>query len=440
MDETNAGDDATRATPATGAVAPSTSDRPVPTGLLAFGAVAVVVLVVGLIVWIMSGDSDDTTSQVTTPASAPVSTATTTPATAESTTTSSATSAPTTSTTTSTTSTTPSTTSTTTSTTPTTEPPEFALPEPGAPEWNVTLQTGQQLTLSLAASDGDVGVYDGVGDGLRCVGVVGPAQELTSWCGTPDVAATLVADRGLEALVVALPGGSEGVALSRQPAGWTLASNGCATPMATILAAARPGASAVTTVICAGDEAFVGIGSSLIGPDTAPDGGGILVVNGDEGWNPVAGFDTSAPCGDWPDGIDRCASFGVGSDLFEALLPVAPNELLGGSAVNVVSVTDQTGEVTSWVGDATDIDTITSLVTARLVDPEAEVVATVRSGGPLQDGRYELIVVEIPQFDDAFAFETWAVWVAPPDAGGGVQAAFSWGTCTRGVTGDGLCV
>ena len=425
-------------------VVPVERTGPTP-ALIALVAAAVVVLGVGLIVWLANRGGDDIASApVTLPPAIVTSTTPNTSSPATTSTTSTSTTTTTSSTTTSTSSTsstTTSTTSTTTSTTPpTTTPPAFALPEPGAPSWTVALQTGQQATLALAATSGEVRIYDGVVGDLRCVGVVGPGEDLTAWCGPPDAATTLVADRSLEPLIVDLAPETGTVTVTSAPAAWTSAANGCSVPFATILAAVDPGAHAVTDLICAGDEAFVGVGSALFGPNLAPDGGGILVGAGDEGWNPIGGFGTSIDCAGWPDGVDRCALFDVESELFEALLPVPSPGVLGESALQVVDVTDVTADVEAWIGDATDPDEVASIVEAELVDPDAEVPATVRRSGPIRFGTVELVLVEIPQLDDAFRFETWAVWTGHTETNSGVVGAFRWATCTRGVTGDGLCV
>lgn len=295
------------------------------------------------------------------------------------------------------------------------------------------------MTLELAAASGGIAVYDGEADGLRCVGIVGPDDAFTSWCGEPDRPTTLVADRGIEPVLVDLGTATGTVSWTVLPSGWTAASNGCSAPLATIIAAAQPGSRSVQSVVCAGNDAFVGIGASLFGPDLAPDGGGILVARGTEGWDAI-NFGTSIDCADPGDGVDRCEQFGVESELFEALLPMPPVEVLGESAFQVTSSTNALADIETLVGDATDPDEIASILAEGLADPEAEVAATLRRSGPVASGSVELMVVEVPQADDAFRFETWAVWVGLGDGATGVTDAFTWATCDRGVTGDGLCV
>ncbi len=405
-----------------------------PWALTAFVGVAVLVLIIGFVVWV-GGRGDE----VTTATTASLVTGTTLPdatTTTDSTTTSTSTSTTSTSTSTSTT-VSPSTVA------PTTEPPlAFVLPEPGATTWAVPsdfdpIRPG--ITLELATTEGDIRAFDGVVDDARCIGVVGPGEAVTTWCGPAGLQTSFLADRGLEPLLVEVGATAGSIAVAPQVAGWTLASNGCAAPVSTILAAVDPGALPVTDIICRGDEAFVGIGSTWIGPDVAPDGGGVLVGGGDEGWDVIGGFGTSIDCGGWPDGVDRCTLYGVQFELFEALLPVPPADVLGASAVDVVDVADRTADVEAWIGDETDPDAIESILVDQLDDPDAEVPASVRRAELLQFGRLEILIVEIPQFDDAFRFETWAIWIGSLEETSGVTA-FSWATCARGVTGDGLCV
>ena len=253
-----------------------------------------------------------------------------------------------------------------------------------------------------------------------------------------DLATAFVADRGLEPLVIELGAEIGNVTIEPRTAGWTLGSNGCSDPMTTILAGVDPGALPITDVICRGDEAFLGIGTALFGPGIAPDGGGILAATGDEGWA-VLDFGTSIDCANQPDGVDRCALFGVEVELFEALLPLPPTEVLGDTAVDVVGVTDRSADVEEWIGDVTDPGEIETIVVDQLVDPDAELPASTRRADRLQFGRLQLLVVEIPQPDDSIATETWAFWIGALEETSGVTA-FSWSTCARGVTGDGRCV
>lgn len=255
-----------------------------PRALMAFVGLAVVVLVAGLAVWVSSGGADDEVTSASVPPSPTV--GTTVPGSVATPSTAAATAPPTTAPPT-TPSTMPASTAPPTTAPPTTAPPAFTLPEPGAETWTVPSDyapVAPEMTLDLATTSGEVRVYDGVVDQLRCVGVVGPGDAVTTWCGPPNLATSFVADRGLEPVVVEL-GAAAGSATVQVPqVGWTLGSNGCSDPLATILGGVDPGALPVTGVIRRGDEAFLGIGASFFGPGIAPDGGGILAARRDEGW------------------------------------------------------------------------------------------------------------------------------------------------------------
>lgn len=396
--------------------------------LIAFVVIAIGVLVAGIVVFVASGGADDEFSSasiapfltgdaaVVASTTVPPTVVITTPPTTEPLV--PATTAP--------------------STTPTTDPTTLLLPEPGAETWTVTSDFIPDMTLRLAATEGDIRVFDGVADGRRCVGVVGPGDAVTTWCGQVNVATSFLADRRPEPVVIDLGADTGSVTIEPQVAGWTLGSNGCSAPMATILDGVDPGALPVTGIICRRNEAFIGIGSALFGPGIAPDGGGILATSRDGGWT-VLDFGTAIDCAGQPAGVERCALFGVEADLFEAVLPLPPVPVLGESSGDIVGVTDKTAEVEAWIGGTTDPSEIEAAVVGQLVDPAAEVPATTRTAGALQSGRYRLVVVEIPQLDDSVATETWAVWIGTTEQTRGVTA-FSWATCARGVTDDGLCV
>lgn len=417
--------------PAGGGGMPPQGDGTPGRALMAFVGLAVAILIVGLVVWISSGGADD---------AVPSASITPQPATSAPVVTTAAPTVPTTAPPTPAPTPAPSTAPPTT-TPPTPARPVFVLPEPGADAWTVPSDydpVAPEMTLRLAATSGDLRVFDGVVDQLRCVGVVGPGDAVTTWCGPENVATRFIADRGAEPIVVELGAATGSATIAVQSPGWTLGSNGCSDPMATMLAGVNPGALAVTDVICRGDEAFLGVGASLFGPGVAPDGGGILAATGTEGWD-VVDFGTSIDCSGQADGVDRCALFGVESELFEALLPLPPADVLGTTSVDIVGVSDRTADVEAWIGGVTDPAEIEAIVTGRLVDPEAEAPAVTRRADTLQFGRLQLLVVEIPQLDDSIATETWAIWIGSIEETSGVTA-FSWSTCARGVTGDGLCV
>ncbi len=412
----------------TEALPPTVSNR-TSIALIAFVVIAIGILVAGIVVFVASGGADDEFSSASiapfVTGDVAVAASTTAPSTA-------ATTAPTTPPTTAATS------APSTAPTPTTDPTRFSLPEPGAETWIVTSDFIPEMTLRLASTAADIRVFDGVADGRRCVGVVGPGDAVTTWCGAENAARSFLADRELGPVVIDLGAEVGNVTIQPQSAGWTLGSNGCSAPMATILTGVDPGALPITGIICRRNEAFIGIGSALFGPGIAPDGGGILAIGGDGGWT-VLDFGTSVDCAGQPAGAERCELYGVESDLFEALLPLPSVVVLGESSVDIVAVTDKTAEVESWIGDTTDPEEVEAIIVGQLVDPVAEVPAITRVDTDVQSGRYRLVVVEIPQLDDSIATETWAIWIGSSDQTRGVTA-FSWATCARGVTDDGLCV
>jgi hypothetical protein len=400
--------------------------------LAAVGGVAALVLIIGLAVWV--GGSDDT--------SAPSSTAPESTVGDTSTTTSS------TSTSTTTTSTSTSTTTTTTTTTvpPTTTLPAFSLPAPDDTSWTVDIfhvPDAAPLTMNLATIEGDLRAYDGQVGQWRCIGVVGVGDEYSGWCGPPDDAGRFVILRGIVPWLVEVGATVGDVQLLDQDSGWRLPSNGCREPITAIIAAADLGPLPATGLVCADGEAFVGIGTLLFGEQRAPDGGGLLVANGDEGWDIIGGPGTSIDCAGWSDGIDRCALFGVEAELFEALLPVPPSELQT-TAVDIVDVRDETATALTWIGEETDPAAIDAIIVDQLVDPGAEVPATVMRAEDVGfgTGAVNVLVIEVPEMDDSIASTTWAVWISSRE---GETAAsdvrmFAWETCARGLAGVDLCI
>ena len=124
-------------------------------------------------------------------------------------------------------------------------------------------------------------------------------------------------------------------------------------------------------------------------------------------------FGTSIDCAGRADGVDRCASFGVESELFEALLPIPPIDLLT-TATDIVGVRDETATARAWVGAETEPPEIEGLIFDLVVDPEAEVPATVRSatGVGFGDG-FNLLVIDVPAMDDSILSTSWAAWIRP---------------------------
>ena len=424
---------------------PPSSDRNARAWWFAALGVGVVALIVGLIFWLGGDDGDESSSTTETP-----------------TTQSTPTTAPTTGTTdssvTSTTSVPPSSTSgtstvvvttTTVATSTTTEPATTVPTEPGGLVWAAASQyvPDGEVLMTRVDQIGGLSAYDGeFGDGeskLRCIAVVTDADgDWQEWCGGAGQATRFVAmhdDVPWLVEVGRLPGE---VALLEQPADWTLPSNGCTAPIADLATTALTFESAsspavVTSIICVPGEAFVGISTVWLQPGPV-DGGGVLIVEDGDGWFSY-GSGTSYGCDDLGDDVDRCDTYDVEYELFDALLPIPSPDTIGATDA-VPGVTDRTAEVRGWVGDTTDPAVIDSLVVARLFDPTAEAPAIVRRADRLGYGGVNLLVVQIPQLDDSVATETWAVWIGALEETAGVTDAWSWVTCARGVTADGLCV
>ena len=143
---------------------------------------------------------------------------------------------------------------------------------------------------------GGLSAYDGeFGDGaskLSCIAVVADgATDWREWCGGAGQATrfvTLHDDVPWLVEVGRLPGE---VALLEQPAGWTLPSNGCTEPTATLAATALTfdgfvSPAVVTSIVCVLGEAFVGFGTVLLQPGPV-DGGAALVVESGTGLDVV---------------------------------------------------------------------------------------------------------------------------------------------------------
>jgi hypothetical protein len=294
--------------------------------------------------------------------------------------------------------------------------------------------------MDLATMLGDVRAYDGVVGQERCIGVVGAGDEYSGWCGygPDDLEGSFVIVRGITPWLVEFGPDIGEIELHQLDPQWRLPSNGCSEPVVSIIAGANLGPLTVSDLVCAGPDAFIGIGPLLFGEQRAPDGGGVLVVNGDEGWGAID-FGTSIDCAGWADGVDRCASFGVVSELFEALLPIPPIDLLT-TATDIVGVRDETATARAWVDAETEPPEIEGLIFDLVVDPEAEVPATVRSatGVGFGDG-FNLLVIDVPAMDDSILSTSWAAWIRPGSATP-LSKVFAWETCARGLAEPGLCI
>jgi hypothetical protein len=428
-------------------MADSTSESSGPTGtarprahwiLTALGGFAALVLIVGLLVWVGTRDDGPETSDTTTPAvttAAPTTTASTTTA-ATTTEPPTTTAAPTT-----TEPTTMSAPTTTAAPTTTTEPvPTTTVPErPTGDTWTVSspFLADQPLEMTRVLQADGLAVYDGevtVGTTLfRCAAVTFEGGD--GWhesCGIGGVERRLVVVDGIDPWLVELGATPGTVTATRQEPSWTIPANGCGAPITTLAATADMAPAVIGAVVCVPGEAFVTFTPVWLqsGP---PDGGGMLLVEGDEGWNST-GFGTSIGCNDLPDGVDRCDEFGVEDELFDAALPIPPAGLW---TTDIIGVQDVTADARGWVGGETDPAAIADLVLARVGDPDAADEAP-PTQQVVEMAALTLVVVEVRHLDDSIASTTHALWIDPTRSEHMIRAT-SWTTCARGVT-SGLCV
>jgi hypothetical protein len=411
-----------------------------PRMLAVFGGIAALVLLIGVIVWVSSGDEQVATSS-TVPASAPVPTtigaeATTTPPTTVAETTVPETTVPET-------------------TVPETTVPETTVPETTVPEttvpagpsgdtWRITspLFPDDPFTLRRVAEVERLAAYDGMirvtPTGIRCVAIVVDGDDAWhEWCGEPDRAVNFLTLDGIDPWIVEVGSAIGDIALTRQQPTWTLPMNGCTEPITTLISAALASPAVTTGVVCVPGEAFLSNSAVLLQPGPA-DGGGALVAGGDEGWD-VLDYGTSIGCDVDFGGVDRCVLYGVVFDLFEAVLPIPPIEALT-TATDIVEMSEQTVAVRSWVGSEADPATIETIIFDELNDPEAEVPATTRRAVGVGDmANLDLLLIEVPALDDSILSTTWAVWI-DTDPPATVAKAFAWQTCARGMAGPGICI
>ena len=413
---------------------PSIWNDNAPRILAALGAVAALVLVVGIIVWISSGDD-----QITTSSTVPASVATDAPL----------------PTTIPDTTTTPPTTAADTTTVPDTTLPETTLPDttvapttiaprPTGDTWRVTsaLFPDDPFTLRRVAEVGRVAAYDGVirvtPNGFRCVAIVIDGEDAWSeWCGEANQPVNFITLDGIDPWIVEVGAALGDIALTRQQPTWTLPMNGCTEAITTLITTVAISPAVTTGAVCVPGEAFLTNSAVWLQPGP-PDGGGALVTSGDEGWD-VRDFGTSIGCDTSFDGIDRCALYGVESELFEAVLPIPPIEALT-MATDLIGMTDRTADVRSWVGSETDSAAIETLIFAELNEPDAELPATKRRAIAVSYAAdLDLLLVEVPALDDSILSTTWAVWIdtAPPAT---VVRAYAWQTCARGMADPDTCI
>ncbi len=420
---------------------PQGSRQPVPRWLAILGAASVIVLIVGLITWMVNRGSDDTAGSQTAddqttmpmptdPGTNPIASSTPgTDAPAETTTSVFESS------------TSPSTTTTAPATTTTTVVPTG----PSGEQWIAHSELfTDPIPMSRIAQDGDINVYEGLidqgGFEARCVVIAATGEGAwTEACIEADTAFSFVALDGIDPLFIEVGASLRQVTISRQPPTWSLPTNGCTASISTLIAAAELGGAVATGLVCVGDEAFMGYSSVWLQPGPV-DGGGLLLVNGTEGWN-TDGGGTSISCNQFPDGVDRCVSFDVDDEMFDALLAIPPSDALTANT-DIVNVIDETGNVRTWLDGEIDPAAIEAIILAQLIDPDAEGTPTVRRSDGIQFESANLLQVEVPALDDSIRSTTWAIWisVSPDGFRPPIIRATSWNTCARGLADEVTCV
>jgi hypothetical protein len=287
-------------------------------------------------------------------------------------------------------------------------------------------------------------VYDGESvDGdfsLRCIAVGHDGVTTWSeWCALPGDVSSFVVVEGINPWVVDVGVEHLDVTMTQMPSEWAVTSSGCVDPLVTLIDAAEIAPAVATSISCAGGEAFMTY-SSVFMQQGPPDGGGLLLTNGDEGWN-TDGGGTSIPCADFPDGVDRCAQFGVEEEMFEATSPIpSPDQLA--AQQDYVAVREVTGDVRTMATDAPDVDAITDAIVAALTPPDPEVEPAVVRHDGVYFNQYSLLVVDVPAPDDSVGSTTWVVWITTetPEVPSSVHRAYAWDNCTRGVADSQTCV
>jgi hypothetical protein len=299
------------------------------------------------------------------------------------------------------------------------------------------------FTLDRVGVFGGLVVYDGESvDGdfkLRCV-AVGHEGETTwsEWCALPGDSSSFVVVEGINPWVVDVGAEHLDVKMTQMPSDWAVTSSGCVDPIVTLIDAAEMAPAVATSIACAGDAAFMTYSAVYMQPGP-PDGGGLLLTNGDEGWN-TDGGGTSILCTDFTD-VDRCAQFGVDSDMFESTSPIpSPDQLA--AQQDYTAVRNVTSDVQAMAADAPDMDAITSAIVAALTPADPEAAPAVARHDVVDFNQYSLLVVDVPGADASIGSTTWVVWIttATPDVPSKVHRAYAWDNCTRGVADSRTCL
>jgi hypothetical protein len=336
---------------------------------------------------------------------------------------------------------------------PTTATPETTAPPDTAAPSNVAL-SGETLevassimtnpfTLERVGVFGGLVVYDGESvDGdfkLRCI-AVGHDGETTwsEWCALPGDSSSFVVVEGINPWVVDVGAEHLDVMMTQMPSDWAVTSSGCVDPIVTLIDAAEIAPAVADSIACAGGDAFMTYSAVYMQPGP-PDGGGLLLTNGDEGWN-TDGGGTSILCTDFTD-VDRCAQFGVDGELFEATSPIPSPDLLAAQQ-DYIAVREVTSDVRTMAADATDMDAITDAIVTALTPPDAEAQPAVARHDGVDFNQYSLLVVDVPALDDSVGSTTWVVWITTetPEVPSTVHRAYAWDNCTRGLADSQTCV
>jgi hypothetical protein len=155
---------------------------------------------------------------------------------------------------------------------------------------------------------------------------------------------------------------------------------------------------------------------------------------------------TSVPCDGYTDGVDRCATFGVDSELFEAASPI-PSPAQLPPAEQFVAVREVTDDMQALADQSTsdgdtDLDRITEQIVDALTEADAEVAPTISRHDGISSNRYTLLVVDVPAMDDSIRSTTSAVWITTgtADTPSTIHRAYTWQNCARGVADAETCV
>ena len=173
-----------------------------------------------------------------------------------------------------------------------------------------------------------------------------------------------------------------------------------------------------------------------------PDGGGLLLTNGDEGWN-TDGGGTSILCADFTDASTAARSSASTAELFEATSPIpSPDQLA--AQQDYVAVREVTSDVRAMAADARRYRRAsptrsspgshrpTPRPTPAVARHDGVVLQPVQPAGGRRARRSTT----------RSASTTWAVWITTetPDVPSTVHRAYAWDNCARGLADSQTCV